>query len=55
VNNKDDDLSPDKIIEDIEKKIKRSLRSCIDEIGEKTAKILQIVLFHQRMIFTREI
>lgn len=51
----EDDLSPDKIIEDIEKKIKRSLRSSIDKIEEKSAKILQIVLFHQRIVFTREI
>jgi hypothetical protein len=51
-----DMVTPDRVIEDIEKRIKKSLRSSIDsieELRERTGKILQIVLFHQRIIFTR--
>ena len=53
-----DMVTPDRVIEDIEKRIKKSLRTSIDsieELKERTGKILQIVLFHQRIIFTREI
>ena len=53
-----DMVTPDRVIEDIEKRIKKSLRTSIDsieELRERAGKILQIVLFHQRIIFTREI
>ena len=49
-----DMVTPDREIEDIEKRIKKSLRTSIDsieELRERAGKILQIVLFHQRIIF----
>ncbi len=53
-----DMVTPDRLIEDIEKRIKKSLKTSIDsidELRERAGKILQIILFHQRIIFTREI
>ncbi len=53
-----DKVTPDSLIEDIEKRIKKSLKTSIDSIDEfreRAGKILQIILFHQRIILTREI